>query len=115
MVPTMVACGVFRACRRTPGGSASDGSAGCAPDADRAMPKSMMTACSPSIMMLAGLRSRCTTPASCAAANPAATCRMIASATGTGTLPSRFSTVARSSPLMYDIVMYLMPSISPRS
>ena len=33
----------------------------------------------------------------------------------TGSRPSRFRIVARSEPWMYGIVMYLMPSISPRS
>jgi len=47
--------------------------AGCV--TDRAMPKSMIRAVSPSIMMLAGLRSRCTMPTSCAARRPDATCR----------------------------------------
>ena len=47
-------------------------------DVDRAMPKSMISAWpSASIMMLAGFRSRWTTPASCAAARPDATCRAI--------------------------------------
>ena len=40
------------------------------PVADRAIPKSMMMAWSPTSMMLAGLRSRCTMPASCAATSP---------------------------------------------
>ena len=45
-----------------------------APVVERAMPKSMISAWpSPSTMMLAGFRSRCTTPASCAAARPDAT------------------------------------------
>ena len=57
------------------------------------MPKSMISACSSSpIMMLAGLRSRCTTPASCAAARPDATWRAISSARRHRQLPSRLST-----------------------
>ena len=101
--------------RPTSGPATGGGTTGGETDDARAIPKSMMTALSPSIMMLAGLRSRCTTPASCAASSPAATCRMILRASGTASLPLRFSTVARSSPSRYDIVMYLMPRISPRS
>ena len=88
-----------------------------ASSADAEMPKSMISACSsssaPPIMMLAGFRSRWTTPASCAASRPPAICRASRSARAIGSLPSRRSTVARSSPWMYGIVMYLMPSISP--
>ena len=39
--------------------------------------------------MLAGFRSRCTTPASCAAIRPVATCLAIDSARATGSRPSR--------------------------
>ena len=72
------------------GPATGGGTTGPEPDDARAIPKSMMTALSPSIMMLAGLRSRCTTPASCAASSPAATCRMILRASGTASLPLRF-------------------------
>jgi hypothetical protein len=47
----------------------------------RAIPKSVSNACcSPSISTLAGFRSRCTTPAACAAASPAQICLAIARA-----------------------------------
>ncbi len=86
------------------------------PAVDRAMPKSMINAwSSASIMMLAGFRSRCTTLASCAATSPDATCLAIDRARGTGIRPSRSSTLERSEPWTYGIVMYLMPSISPKS
>ena len=46
---------------------------------------------------------------------PATTARAIRSARTGGSRPSCLSTVARSAPSTYDIVMYLMPPISPRS
>ena len=80
------------------------------------MPKSMISA-SPSApsMMLAGLRSRWTTPASCAATSPDTTERATRITVATWSFPSLLSSVARSMPSTNDIVMYLMPSISPRS
>ena len=84
--------------------------------AERAIPKSMIIAwSSASIMTLAGFRSRCTTPAWWAATSPDSIVRMIRSARTGSSTPSRFRIVARSWPSMYGIVMYLMPSISPRS
>ena len=80
------------------------------------MPKSMMMAsASFSIITFAGLRSRWTTPASCAALRPDATWRAMAITDVTGSRPDFLSTVARSSPSTNGIVMYLMPSISPMS
>ena len=53
-----------------------------------AMPKSVMrTLPSPSIITLAGLRSRCRTPRSCAAATPAHSCRAIWTALSCGMPP----------------------------
>ena len=70
-------------------------------EVDRAIPKSMITAwSSSSTMMLAGFRSLCTTPASCAAIRPVATCLAIDSARATGSRPSFFRIVARSDPWM---------------
>jgi hypothetical protein len=63
------------------------------------MPKSMINA-SPceSIMMLAGFRSRCTTPAACAATRPDTTARMVLITRGIDSLPTRLISVARSVP-----------------
>ena len=66
-------------------------------------------------MMLAGLRSRCSTPRSCAAANPAQSCRAISSALSSGSRPMRRSSDARSSPSTYSIVRNGSPSASPMS
>ena len=52
---------------------------------------------------------------SCAAASPAPTCFAIESVRSTGSRPSRLRIDDRSDPWTYGIVMYLMPSISPRS
>jgi hypothetical protein len=83
---------------------------------EREIPKSMIRAWpSGSIMTFSGFRSRWTTPASCAATRPAAICFAIFSASGTGRRPRSCRTVARSRPSTYGIVMYLMPSTSPRS
>ena len=69
--------------------------------AERAMPKSMISASpSASIMMFAGFRSRWTTPAVCAATSPDDDRRArCAARVGTGSLPSRFRIVARSAPV----------------
>ena len=73
------------------------------PDAP-ARPKSVMRTCpSPSSMTLAGLRSRWTTPRSCAAARPAQIWRAISSARSSGKRPMRRSSEARSSPSTYSI------------
>ena len=80
------------------------------------LPKSITSAWpDASTMMLAGLRSRCTMPAAWAAPMPALTWRMIGSARAIGSLPSLARIDARSWPSTYDIVMYFVPSISPRS
>jgi hypothetical protein len=82
----------------------------------RAMPKSMISASSPlPTITFAGFRSRCTTPAECAATRPAHTCRAILSTRGTVSFCSLSRIEARSMPSTNDIVMYLMPEISPRS
>ena len=63
------------------------------------MPKSVISASSPApTITLAGFRSRCTTPAACAATSPAQMRRAMRSALRTGTRPSRASSVARSVP-----------------
>ncbi len=83
---------------------------------DRAMPKSMISTLSSSlIMMLAGFRSRWTTPALCASTRPATTDRAMCSTRGDRQFAVCFNTVARSAPSTYGIVMYLMPLMSPRS
>ena len=82
------------------------------------MPKSMIRASScASTMMLAGFKSRWTTPASCAARSPDTTprTRSVQRSGMPSDAPSVSRIVARSRPSTYDIVMYLMPSISPRS
>ena len=77
-----------------------------------ARPKSVMrTRPSPSSMMLAGLRSRCSTPCSCAAARPAQIWRAISVARSCGKRPMRFSSSARSSPSTYSIVRKTRPSV----
>ena len=100
-------------------GSSTPGFPGARRDvADRAIPKSMMRAWSVpvSTMMLAGLRSRWTTPAWCAARSPDTTPRATVSTCSTGRPPSFFFRIEESStPSTYGIVMYLMPSISPMS
>ena len=69
-----------------------------------ARPKSMMRTSPPaSIMMLAGLKSRCSTPFACAAASPAHSFRAISIPLSTGSRPMRFSSAARSSPSTYSI------------
>ena len=97
-----------------PAGDAPDGAS--VPSVERATPKSI-TRPSPSAltMMLAGLRSRCTTPASCAASRPDTTLRASFMTRGTLSLPSRLRMVARSSPSTKGMVMYLTPSTSPMS
>jgi serine/threonine protein kinase len=67
------------------------------------------------IITFAGFRSRCTTPALCAATSPASIVRITRIARNGGSTPSRLRMVARSSPSMNGIVMYLMPSTSPMS
>ena len=67
------------------------------------------------IMMLAGFRSRWTTPTLWASTRPETTAREMRSTFGTGSRPSRLNIVERSAPSTYGIVMYLIPSISPRS
>ena len=85
--------------------AAADG----APD-ERAIPKSMIIASSSApIMMLAGLRSRWTTLAVCAATSPETMPRAMRRIFGMGRRPSLLETVARSAPSTYGIVMYLMP------
>ena len=71
------------------------------PPVERAMPKSMIIA-SPSVstMMLAGFRSRWTTPAACAAASPDIIDRAMRRVVSTGSFPSRLRMEARSSPSM---------------
>ena len=54
--------------------------------------------------MLAGFRSRCSTPRSCAAASPAQICRAISIALSSGSRPMRRSSDDRSSPSTYSIV-----------
>ena len=69
-----------------------------------ARPKSVIFARPrPSIITLAGLRSRCSTPSSCAAARPAQSCRAISTALSSGSRPMRRSSDARSSPSTYSI------------
>ena len=69
-----------------------------------ARPKSMIsTSPRPSSMMLAGFRSRCSTPLSCAAASPAQILRAISSALSEGRRPMRRSSDDRSSPSTYSI------------
>ncbi len=69
-----------------------------------ARPKSVILARPrPSIMTLAGFRSRCSTPSSCAAASPAHSCRAISTALSSGSRPMRRSSDARSSPSTYSI------------
>ena len=75
-----------------------------------AMPKSVMrTLPSPSIITLAGFRSRCSTPRSCAAAMPAQSCRASSIALSCGIRPMRRSSEARSSPSMYSMVRKRRP------
>ncbi len=86
------------------------------PAVDSAIPKSMIIASSSTpIMMLAGFKSRWTTPALCASTRPETTARAMRITFCTGSRPSRFKIVARSAPSTYGIVMYLIPPISPRS
>ena len=117
MVPTIapdIVCSAARPAGSRPMDFPAPASAG--PPEERAIPKSMISgSSSASIMMLAGFRSRCTTPASFAACNPATTPRAMRSTRPTGSFPSFARTVERSSPSTYGIVMYLMPLISPRS
>ena len=69
-----------------------------------------MRACPrPSIITFAGLRSRCSTPRSCAAASPAHSWRATSSALAGGSRPMRRSSDARSSPSMYSIVRKTRP------
>ena len=70
-------------------------------DADAARRASSIT--------LAGLRSRCSTPLSCAAARPAQICRAISSALSGGSRPMRRSSAARSSPSTYSIDRNVLP------
>ena len=70
---------------------------------DRAMPKSMISAVpSACSMMLAGLRSRWTTPTAWAAASPDATERAICSTFGVASRPSARTAVVRSVPSTYE-------------
>jgi len=96
--------------------TAAVAAASTAPPLDRAMPKSMISV-SPlmPIMMLAGLRSRWTTPALCAATRPDTIARASGMTSDTGSRPASLRRVAMSTPFTYDIVMYLIWSISPRS
>ncbi len=112
--PTIVCAAV--AARTAPAGNVPAAPPAGGPEVDRAMPKSI-TRPSPSAstMMLAGLRSRCTTPARWAAPSPDATLRAMIITRGTASLPSRLRMVARSSPSRNGIVMYLRPSTSPMS
>ena len=84
--------------------------------ATAARPKSVMRARPrPSSMTLAGLRSRCSTPWSCAAARPAQSWRAISSALSGGSRPMRLSSDARSSPSTYSMERKCWPSTSPMS
>src|SRR5437763_802587 len=68
-----------------------------------------------SSMTLAGLRSRCRTPFSWAAARPAHSLRAISSALSVGSRPMRRSSEPRSSPSTYSMERKYEPCISPRS
>ena len=71
----------------------------------RATPKSITLArLSPTIMMLPGLTSRCTTPRSCANASPSATCARISSTNGSSR-PPRFIMSRSSTPSSTSIAM----------
>ena len=81
-----------------------------------ASPKSLMRTCPrPSIMMLAGFRSRCSTPTLCAAVRPAQSWRAIWSAFSSAGRPMRLSRDCRFSPSMYSIEKKWCPSTSPVS
>jgi hypothetical protein len=81
-----------------------------------AMPKSVIRAFPrPSIMTLAGFRSRCSTPLSWAAARPAQSCRAIWMPLSFGRRPMRFSSESRSSPSMNSIEMKCSPLSSTMS
>ena len=84
-----------RACLREPARSRP---------ASPANPKSVISTWPrPSSMMLAGFRSRCSTPLSWAAARPAHSRRAISSALSPGRRPMRRSSERRSSPSTYSI------------
>jgi hypothetical protein len=88
----------------------------CTGSATRAMPKSVMTT-RPSLpsSTLSGLRSRCTTPAACAAPSPAqiALATSTTRASGIGDRGSR--ALAREAPSMSSIVRNLCAPCSPMS
>ena len=68
-----------------------------------------------SIMMLAGLRSRCTTPALCASTRPATTCSAMMRIAGASAAVAQREERREVEAVDVHIVMYLMPLISPRS
>jgi hypothetical protein len=71
-----------------------------------ARPKSMISTWPrPSIMTLAGFRSRCSTPLAWAAASPAQSLRAISMALSPGNRPMRRRSEPRSSPSTYSIEM----------
>jgi hypothetical protein len=65
--------------------------------------------------MLAGLTSRCTSPAAWAASRAEATAETIAAARATGSGPSRRTSVPTSPPGTYRMAMNSTPSASPAS
>ena len=76
---------------------------------------STFTTPSAASITLDGLRSRCTTPARCAASRPLAICAPIAAAHATGSWPlsASASTVSRVIPSMYSIARYGRSPSSP--
>ena len=87
-----------------------------ADSARRARPKSVIrTLPRPSIMMLDGLRSRCTTPFSCAAYRPPHIWRANSTPLSVESRPIRRRRLARSSPSTNSIERKWCPSTSPTS
>ncbi len=82
----------------------------------RAIPKSVTTT-RPllSSITLSGFRSRCTTPASCAAERAAHVAWAMESARATDSAPARASNIESGSPSTYSIVRNFSPSCSPMS
>ncbi len=81
-------------------------------DVSRATPKSMIFTVPSSLMkMLAGLMSRCTTPASCACSSPASTWTMIATLRSSGSGGIWRIAFCRSWPRNSSIAMKEEPSL----
>ena len=81
----------------------------------RAMPKSRTFTWPPDSTMLAGLMSRCTSPAACAASRASHTAAAIAAPSAAGSGPTWSKTSRRVRPAASSITMYGVPPSIPQS